>query len=671
MGATYTSVLSKPRPSRREAVGKDERIIIVGNGMVGCKLCESLIQAGVHRTARILVVGAERIPAYDRIRLSSYVDHQDPARLILHEAAWYEDHNITLRSGDPVVKIDRPRGKVELKSGARFAYDRLVLATGSRAFMPPIEGITHPNVFPYRSLNDLDDLIAAASGKTKLVVLGGGLLGLEAAQAAQKLGLNTSIVEQAAFLMPRQLNRRAATRLEQIVNTLDIDVHTGDTVQRVENRLDSLVLKFADRAPLETDLVIVAAGITPNCELAKTAGLAVGLRGGVIVNEQLETSDPNIFAIGECALLNGQIYGLAAPGFAMARHLVKRLLGCKTEAFPRPDLSTRLKMMGVEVTTIGDPLEEGRRIEYEDSDCYRMLILEPRGALRGGLGVGPWPESGRIQALYSSSANTREKEEHNFVRKGALAPQSAEIAIARWPGTRVVCNCMHVTKGELTLCLTSHGRDPELLAKATGASTVCGSCRPLLNELCGSVEERAKPVGVRSLLAISGLALLLAATTFLGPNPPVPDSVESWWYGVDRIWTDGQIKQITGFTLLGLSLAGLLLSLRKRFKWFRFGHFARWRVLHTALGLTALVGLFVHTGFRFGHNLNFWLMFSFVGLSILGGCAGVVSALESSGSSRRALAARRFRPILSYAHLVLFWPLPVLVTFHILSVYFY
>jgi len=227
-----------------------------------------------------------------------------------------------------------------------------------------------------------------------------------------------------------------------------------------------------------------------------------------------------------------------------------------------------------------------------------------------------------------------------------------------------------VKKGDVLACVTVHGGDPDKVQNLTGASSVCGSCRPLVAQLCGApATTTGNPKRAQRLLFLSIAALVVALVTAMATPMSMADSVESWWYKVDLFWRDSLVKQITGFSLVGVVLLGLLLSLRKRFTWFRFGHFASWRVFHVAFGITALVVLFAHTGFHFGQNLN--LMFTFVSLNVLGALVGVVAAIESRGVSQAALRARQIRPILTYAHLILFWPLPVLLTFHILSVYLY
>ncbi|MEM7385764.1 MAG: (2Fe-2S)-binding protein, partial [Verrucomicrobiota bacterium] len=251
-------------------------------------------------------------------------------------------------------------------------------------------------------------------------------------------------------------------------------------------------------------------------------------------------------------------------------------------------------------------------------------------------------------------------------------PKGGGVEIAGLPDSRIICNCLRISKGEILTCVSESGCGADGVADRTGASTVCGSCRPLIDQICGGgFPSRKSAVSFRSLLFVSIAALCVVLLTVMAPPVAMADSVESLRFRFDQFWRDPLVKQISGFSLLGIFLIGLLLSLRKRFAWFRIGRFAKWRFFHASFGLLALVALFFHTGFRFGHNLNFWLMFTFVGLNLLGAVAGVVTAIESSGVSSVALRARRFRPFLTYAHIILFWPLPVLLTFHILSVYLY
>lgn len=671
----FSPFIGLPLSNKRSArlkFAEGTRLLIVGNGMVSVKFCQLMVQASLHHRYDITVIGEEDMPAYDRIRLSTFVDHRDASQLSLESEEWYDEHGITLQTGTRVDKLDRSLNAVHLSDGKVLNYDILILATGSRPFVPEIPGIDLPNVHVYRTISDIEAIISASEGKESATIIGGGLLGLEAAQAVQKLGLKPSVVERARFLMPQQLNESAAGILEGFVRAQEIELYLEKPPKEIRSRDEALELCFEDGSTHPTDLVIVSAGIVPESELAKEAGLDTGIRGGVLVNNQLETTDPNIFAIGECAHYLGRVYGLAAPGYAMAKHLVRRLRGERVLPFAKPDLSTRLKMLGVDVVTIGDPLDEGRRVEFSDEQGYRMLLLSPRLELLGALGVGEWAESAMIQSLYVDGATIRPSEIIRFEAKGLVSETMAATPVTEWPDGRMVCNCLSVSKGEILSCALTHGQDADRVQNLTGASGVCGSCRPLVEQLCGApVTKGANTAKVRALLILSLTALLAVVVTAMAPPMEMADSVESWWYKVDIFWRDHIVKQVTGYGLMAVFLLGLLLSLRKRFSWFRFGAFASWRLFHVAFGVVALIMLFAHTGFRFGQNLNFWLMFTFVSLNLLGALAGVVAAIEGRGVSAAAMRARRIRPILTYAHLILFWPLPVLLTFHILSVYLY
>ncbi|BCX47125.1 nitrite reductase [Haloferula helveola] len=634
------------------------------------RFCEEAVALRLNRKFRITVIGGEPRPAYDRVRLSRYVKGRDEASLTIRDSEWYSAQDIELKLGDPVSKLDRSRGCVVTESGVEVAYDELVLATGSAAFVPPLEGVGLQKVFVYRTIDDLEAIMSAAGEASKAVVIGGGLLGLEAAQALETLGLKVAIVERAAFPMPRQLNAKAGALVTGKLESLGLGFHGSFAGQAIRRTAEGLELVPEDGAALTCDLIVISAGIAPNSELAAAAELECGVRGGVVVDHQLATSDPKVHAIGECALHEGQIYGLAAPAVSMAHHVARKLAGKRPPDFERPDLSTRLKMLGIDVVTIGDPLDRGETVEFEGDGIYRAITLDPRRVPVGALGIGEWPESSQIHGWYREGRALRDKEVARFAAEGVIDAGAASASVLAWPGERMVCNCMSVTKDGLCRAIACGAASPEKLAEATGASTVCGSCAPLLAELCGSPAAPGRAMSPLLLIAIALLALVAAVLVPVA-EVPVATSVESFNYALDRFWSDALPKQITGYSLLGVSLLGLLISLRKRLPRFRFGAFAKWRVFHAAFGLVALGALFAHTGFRFGDNLNACLMAVFVGLNLLGAVAGVAAGLETRGGPRAASLARRLRPGLTVAHYVFFWPLPVLVAFHIAAAYIY
>ena len=344
-----------------------------------------------------------------------------------------------------------------------------------------------------------------------------------------------------------------------------------------------------------------------------------------MVNDHLETEDPHISAIGECALLHGRTYGLVAPGYTMAKHLAARLAGKKLRPLPPLDMSTRLKMLGVDVTTIGEPLQEGRRLEFIQDRTYRMLTIGPKRSILGALAIGPWTENGQVQSSYLNKLKISRKQETQFLETGKLYQDQPVEDLSSWPSNRVVCNCLGITKGQISARLLSCQKDPEKIASSTGASTVCGSCRPLVENLCGTSSTVRKPrFAIAALLGTSFLALLATLYSILFPGAPMANSVQSTWYEVNQLWRDNFIKQITGYSLVGIFLIGLIISLRKRFKWFTWGKFTTWRFFHAAFGLISLGALWTHTGFHFGANLNFWLMAVFVLLNLLGAVVGIV-----------------------------------------------
>ena len=671
MSGTYNTFKKSDTAESRDRLPDGSRLVVVGHGMVATRFCETLVKKGLASKITVTVIGEEPEVGYDRVKLSTFVDHRDATKLELKPREWYAENGIEVVSGKRVEAVEREAKRVRLVGGEELEYDALVFATGSRPFVPPIAGSDSPGVFVYRTVADLEDIIGGAKGKTSAIVIGGGLLGLEAAQAVKKLGLEAGVIERARFLMPQQLNAEAAGLLGESVRAQGIDLHLGIQQTTITNEDDQLSLNLDEVTIPPVDLVVISAGIAPNSELAESCDLATGARGGIVVDDHFETEDESVFAIGECALVHGRIYGLVAPGYAMADHLVERLMGKKVAPFPERDLSTRLKMLGADVVTIGAPLEEGVRVEFKSDEHYRMLLLGGDGELRGALGVGPWPEAGMVQSLFEDGGYVREAEQRYFESEGVFEEGAPEVDVASWPDSRTVCNCTNVRKGAIIGCLEKCGRDPDKVAEETGASMTCGSCRPLLEQLCGAPVTAQRPVAARALLVASVIALCVVIATIVAPPVPLANSVESWRFTMEQLWRDTFVKQITGYGLTAVFVIGLLISLRKRLPRLRIGHFGKWRFFHATFGIVSLVVLFAHTGFRFGHNLNYWLMLTFVLLNLLGACAGIASAIEASGTSNAALVARRFRGLLTYSHLVLFWPLPVLLIFHVLSVYLY
>src|SRR5919206_3591790 len=333
-------------------------VVVVGHGMVGHRLVDALIGRDVRHQWRIVVLAEESRPAYDRVALSSYVDSWDADTLTLPAVA---DDRVELWLGDPCVAIDRRRRRVRTASGRRVGYDALVLATGSAPFVPPVPGHNLPGCYVYRRPEDLDAIRAAAqramqstaAGRRSGVVVGGGLLGLEAAYALRQLGLSPHVVEIAPRLMPMQVDEGGGALLRRFIEGLGVRVYCGNATEAIEPDRGRLLVRLSDGTELDTDVVVFSAGVRPRDQLAREAKLPLGQRGGVLVDASCRTSDADIWAIGECAAVEGRCYGLVAPGYAMAEVVADRLLGGNA-TFPGADMSTKLKLLGVDVASFGD-----------------------------------------------------------------------------------------------------------------------------------------------------------------------------------------------------------------------------------------------------------------------------------------------------------------------------
>ena len=651
------------------------QLLVIGSGMVSSRFCEHLVSSGAIARYTVRVLGEEPRLAYNRVRLSGYLEHREAKRLELLPPSWYESHDIQVETGARVESVDIKQRRVTTANGDVYEFDRLVFATGSSPFVPPVKGTDLPSVFVYRTINDLEAIIQRAGKCRSGAVIGGGLLGLEAAHGLRRLGVSQiHIIELSKLLLSRQLNQPASELLKQEVISRGYEVRLGAVTRSIAKAPRSRLRLAFENDNLDVDMVVISAGIRPNSELADAAGLECGVRGGIVVDEYLETSAPGIYAIGECALSHGQIYGLVAPGYQMAETLAHNLAHNRTpksrRQFATPDVSTKLKMIGVDVTLFGEYLQPGRMIEYRAEGVYRALTFDAKDHLSGAIAVGEWDEASVFQAWIERKHKLTAKQERRFLETGKAA-EGAPRPVTAWPDSAVVCNCLKITAGQIRQEVQLGAGDAQAISQRTGASSVCGSCRPLLETLAGNVATETSSRKPVVLLALSCIAILAGLMALILPGPSTSESVQSFWHELSRIWRNSAFKQSTGFTLLGVCAVGLIFSFRKRIPRFSFGKFAHWRLFHVAFGVTALAALFAHTGFSLGHNLNFWLMLSFIVLNLLGAGAGVVSALEGDVTGRFSAIARRWRRPLIWSHIVLFWPFPILLTFHILSVYFY
>ena len=450
------------------------RLVIVGYGPTGHRLVEALRERDTAGRFEITVIGEEPRAAYDRVALTSYLT--DDADLA------YPGHDATVRvvTDDQVVRIDRTSREVTTESGAVFGYDTLVLATGSVPFVPPIEGRDLPGVFVYRTIDDLDALraYAAERGAVRGAVVGGGLLGLEAARALQGLGLATKVVEVAPWLMPRQLDEGGGAMLSRHIEALGLAVHAGTPIAGLRGTERVAEVELAGGTRLPAEVVVFSAGIRPRDDLARGCGLPVGERGGIVVDETCRTADPAIYAIGECALVGGMVYGLVAPCFSMAEVVADRLLDPgSTAVFEGADLSTKLKLMGVEVASFGD-VQNGLAVTYTDpvAGVYKkLLVSDDAQRLLGGILVGDAESYGTLRA-YVGAALPGSPEQLLF--------GGTEAAGGDLPGATVICSCNNVSAETIRCAIRDEGLTEVGQVKAcTKAGSTCGSCVPLVKKI--------------------------------------------------------------------------------------------------------------------------------------------------------------------------------------------
>ncbi|MFG0255702.1 MAG: FAD-dependent oxidoreductase [Rhodopirellula sp. JB053] len=651
-----------------------KRLVVIGGGMAAHGFCRRMIESPVRSDFALTVFGEEPRPAYDRVNLSSLLSGRDESDLLLSPRQWYEQNNIELHTGRRITELDLSDRKITDQHGIVEHYDQLVLATGSYPWVPPIGGADSPGVFVYRTIDDLDAIrdYVESHGARSSAVIGGGLLGLEAAKVIKDLGLSTTILEVAPGLMPRQLDAQAAKVLREQVESLGVDVHVTRRTKSISQDGDKLRLDFENADPLRVDIVLVAAGIRPRDELARQAGLKLGPRGGIAVNRHLETSDPNVFAIGECASVDGHIHGLVAPCYRMADVLTARLSNQSAE-FVDNEEAVELKLLGVPVITLGRAIGEstsGVVVTHAGEDSYRKLILE-QGRVVGAASVGEWEDVNLIRMSVAQHKRLWPMQRIRFLKTGTPFAGGAGLPIHQWPGNATVCSCMNVSRAQLGTAITEGCQTAAELSLKTGAGTACGTCRNLLCELVGQGPEKVQTRGSNAVLIASIVATILAAALAFMPPIPLATSVQDSWREIDAFWRDGFIKQVTGFSLLFVMLLALTFSLRKRVKFVRFGDYGWWRAAHATIGTAMVLGLIVHTGIRMGSNLNFALSSTFLALSFVGGLAGLASSLETKLTGDSAMFVRAWRPKLTWLHIALFVPLPALLAGHILSVYWY
>lgn len=647
--------------SQAVATHQQRTIIVVGNGPVGVFFCSEILR----RTpgTEVHLFGDEPYEPYNRVALSQLLHGErslSQLALALPTNTGFHTHwHTRIKCIDPTLKT------VTTAYGDVFSYDELVLATGSRAHVPNLPGVHIPGVYCFRNLKDAQALCSRRVGSRHTLVLGGGLLGIETARAMRRRGNDVTLIHHSAWLMNRQLDPGTAAHLKSSLEEAGIVVRLETSVLAVDGtrNMTGVILRNGDI--LKADTLILSTGIRPNLELARSANIAVGR--GIRINDRLQTSDDNVYAIGECAEINGDVFGLVAPGLEQASILAARLSGDVESVYQQQALATRLKVMDQPVVSIGDigmrhDTPDSRFLTHEKNGHYRTLRFQ-RGKLKGAAGIGEWPDQAHLKDLMAEGRQLSLLQSLKFRFTGDIWPASEQIQ-----DHHIICNCRQVSAGALRECCAA-GHP----LSSTGAGTVCGSCVPLLQQFDPTQPEHPNNAASNtqwlaafSLVAVALITLFQTLSPFGGPQSYQPqDGIQAM---LSTWWVDSEKRQISGFVLLGLTVTSLLLSARKRIRSLELLPFSFWRWTHVILTTLVLAILFFHTGVSEFQGINAWLIYSFWATALLGVGSSLFTHRESASPS---IHSKRHKRWFVLAHIIAFWPLPALLSFHVLSVYWF
>lgn len=649
-------------------------IVVIGAGPVGIDFCKKM---AAKSNLPIVVYADENYFPYNRVKLSLYLAGEishDELFFDLSEEPVFQSGKINLKLGEHIANIDRDQQLVVNQFGETQPYSRLIMATGAASFTPPIKGIDSQGVYTFRDLKDADHLLARLSSSRNIVIVGGGLLGLEIAKGLARHGTKVQVIDVNAWVLFRQLNQVAAEKVSDYFTSLGIEVITDTLVKEiVSNEFGRMTGFYSTQSNdlVSCDTMIFATGTKPNTRLASEAGLAYAK--GIIVNQFLQTSDNSIYAIGDCAEYESQSLGIVSPGYDQASVAVNHLLDLPGE-YHGSEFTTVLKVAGIEVFCAGsqESLLRGgvKTYEYTDKDTenYRCIITDNNRVVYV-IGIGEWSEANRLAEAVSSERRFSLLRFILFTKIGHFFPDQ-ESSVAYWPENAIVCNCMSVNRGSLSNAIIDGCCSIDDIQKTTQASTVCGSCQPKIQDL---LEQETGGKQQRVAMPYSKIMFLTGFITFISVLsgwllPAIPASDTSLSGAYDQVWLDGLYKQITGFTLLGLSLLAMSLSISKRYVEKFKKSFGGMRSVHTVIGLLTVAVLLLHTGNNMGDGLNQLLFIDFVVVLSI----GALMALWLSFEHKTAIFwANKFRKFFGWGHILAVWALPVLLTFHIISVYYF
>ena len=646
--------------------------MVIGAGPVGVRCAQRLLQYS--SDAQVVLIGDENERPYNRVRLSQYLSNEISREALENPVQHEHNARLTEFHNRRITRIDRHNKIIYDESGCAQHYTKLILATGSRPLVPDIPGADLPNVIPFRNLHDARALSELRTHNKSILVVGAGALGLEAA-AALKTQSNRVILLARAGLLGGKLSSTSENYLKAALSAMQVELKTGVQLVALSGNEKVTQAELSDGDSLDVDAVALCTGITPEVTLASECGLMS--ERGILVSPHMVTSDPDIYAVGECAEYDRRIYQLVRPGFEQAEVCSRHV--CATEAdmasvsgYAGSRTDIELKIAHIPCVMLGqtsaDAYQQITRYRYENRFkglCRELYVRDNK--LVGATIIGPWDERLKIDKAINHTESVTPAALKKFEQQGNLWQDQISQGIKQQPDSYLVCQCNAVSKGELGKAIARGKRSLQDLEAETGAGSVCGSCRPIMAELLDTPVPNLVMRHARGILFISLLSLVLIAIAALMPAPNVSESVQVDWF-LKNLWYDNFWKQVSGYTLLTLCLLTASLSLRKRLKTRNLGHLDHWRYVHSIIGCLALVVLIVHTGFRLGENLNLALMLVFLAATCTGSLVGVFMARNHHWTD---LKLREHRKWWSRVHYALLWALPVLLFYHVLAFYYF
>lgn len=461
---------------------KKERLVMIGNGMAGVRTIEEILERDPNRY-EITIIGEEAYPNYNRIMLSNVLQNKmTTEEIITNPYAWYEENQIDLINHDPALTVDVTAKQVGTQSGKCIHYDKLLMATGSRAFILPIEGSQLEGVIGFRTIDDTNTMLETAKNYQKATVIGGGLLGLEAARGLLDQGMDVTVVHLAEWLMETQLDKRAGELLKADLEKQGMKFLMEKATQSILGEKRVTGLRFSDGEEIEADLVVMAIGIRPEVSVAKNAGLQVNR--GIVVNDFMQASDPAVFAVGECAEHNGRVYGLVAPLYEQGKILADHLCDIETAPYQGSTMFTQLKVSGCDLFSAGSIQggEDIKAVEVFDSlhNCYKKLFIE-NDTLVGIVLYGDTAEGNRFYNLLKKKEAVTDFTLISMLHK---AGETEATSIADMPDDETVCGCNGVTKGNIVSAIQEKGLSSIAEVTAhTKAGGSCGKCKPIIGDI--------------------------------------------------------------------------------------------------------------------------------------------------------------------------------------------